>query len=179
MDFTLALAAAIILLPPMIVVSLFIKLTDPGPVLFVQTRVGRDGQLFSFYKFRSMPVGTRDVPSDKLGEIQLSRVGRIIRRTNIDELPQLLNVIVGDMSIVGPRPPVPTQEKLIELRRKSGALKCRPGLTGLAQVSAYDGMSAEEKAGFDERYARNVTFLNDLKIIGKTFIYLSKAPPVY
>ena len=179
LDILLALTAVLLLLPLIMVVAISIKFGDPGLVIFKQVRVGRHGQKFVFYKFRSMPVHTGDIPSDQIGRIQTSRVGRIIRRTNIDELPQLFNILKGDMSIVGPRPPIPGQIELLGARTKNGALACRPGLTGLAQVSSFDGMSAAEKAAFDGQYAQRITFLGDLNIIFRTFAYLLKPPPVY
>lgn len=178
-DILTTLVAISILLPLMLVVSVLIKIADPGPVLFAQSRIGQRGRPFRFYKFRSMPVGTGDVSSDQLGEIRLSSIGRFIRRTNIDELPQLFNILSGDMSVVGPRPPIPAQKELLGLRRESGTLDCRPGLTGLAQVNSYDGMSVAEKARYDEIYSRKITFWGDFSIILRTLVYLFKKPPVY
>jgi O-antigen biosynthesis protein WbqP len=179
LDMTMALAALVLLFPVLTVTAIAIKLFDPGPVIFRQSRVGRDGVPFVFYKFRSMPVATGDVPSDKLGAIQIGPVGKFIRRTNIDELPQLFNILKGDMSIVGPRPPISSQTELVELRGRNGALTCRPGLTGLAQVSSFNGMSVVEKAAFDGQYAESVSFANDLRIVARTFVYVLKPPPVY
>lgn len=178
-DILIAISAIIILLPIMLIVAVLIKVFDPGPTIFKQKRVGKNGNTFDFYKFRSMPVNTGDLPSDKLGQLKLTWIGRFVRRTNLDELPQLFNVLRGDMSIVGPRPPIPVQEDLILLRKKSGAIKCRPGLTGLAQVSAFDGMPLEKKADFDALYAHHISLWGDIKIIGRTFLYLLKPPPVY
>lgn len=179
LDFIGAAIALVILSPIMLVVALMIKIFDPGPVIFSQTRTGRQGNEFRFYKFRSMPVNTGDIPSGDLGKIELSWIGRFIRRTNLDELPQLLNIVRGDMSIIGPRPPIPKQTTLIELRKQNGALELRPGLTGLAQVSSYDGMPEEEKARYDGLYAANVTLWKDALIVLKTFIYVLKPPPKY
>lgn len=178
-DIVLTLAALVLLSPLMLTVALLIKLFDRGPLIFRQTRVGRHGANFHFYKFRSMPVNTGDIPSDRVGTVKLTWVGRMIRRTNIDELPQLYNVLLGDMSIVGPRPPIMSQSELVEFRRQNGALECRPGLTGLAQVSSFNGMTAAQKAGFDGTYAQRITFLGDVKIILRTVVYLFSPPPVY
>ncbi|WP_301774469.1 sugar transferase [Pseudidiomarina terrestris] len=178
-DLFIVLSATVVLLPFMILIALMIKIVDPGPVIFKQKRVGRKGDIFDFYKFRSMPVNTGDLPSDKVGQVQLTWIGKLIRRTNLDELPQLFNVVKGDMSIVGPRPPIPSQTELTELRKENGALNCRPGLTGLAQVSSFDGMTVPEKAAFDGQYADGVTFFGDIAIILRTFVYLLKPPPVY
>lgn len=179
LDLFIVVSATLILLPFMLLLAILIKIFDPGPIIFKQKRVGRGGEVFDFYKFRSMPVNTGDLPSDKLGQLKLTWIGKLIRRTNLDELPQLFNVLKGDMSIVGPRPPIPSQTELTELRRDNGALECRPGLTGLAQVSSFDGMSVPEKAAFDGQYAHKVTFWGDMSIILRTFVYLLKPPPVY
>ncbi|ABM00453.1 sugar transferase [Shewanella amazonensis] len=178
-DLFIVLFATVFLFPLLIAVCFLIKVFDPGPIIFKQKRIGRNAKEFDFYKFRSMPVNTGDIPSDKLGSIDITWVGRLIRRTNLDELPQLFNVLKGDMSIVGPRPPIVSQRQLVELRKQNGAIACRPGLTGLAQVSAFDGMTVEQKAAFDAEYARKVSFLTDVKIILRTFTYLLKPPPVY
>lgn len=179
LDIVVALFAFTVLAPLLLIIAIIIKIYDPGPVIFRQPRVGRDGKTFVFYKFRSMPVGTRNLPSNQIGEVRLTWVGRFLRRSNIDELPQLFNVLRGDMSIVGPRPPIPTQTDLIEMRRANGALAMRPGLTGLAQVSAYSGMPTEEKANLDGCYSQDVSLPTDAKIIIRTIAYLTKPPPVY
>lgn len=178
-DIAVSTVAFFLLAPVMALAAVLIKVFDPGPVIFCQVRVGLDGNKFTFYKFRSMPVNTASVSSDKIGAISLSWVGRFLRRSNLDELPQLFNILKGDMSLVGPRPPIESQIELIELRRETGALSCRPGLTGLAQVNSFDGMSVEEKARFDAEYARNISFFGDVRIILKTFLYLLKPAPVY
>lgn len=178
-DIVASAGTLIALLPLMLVVAAAIKVWDPGPVIFRQTRLGAGGRPFQFYKFRSMPLNTREAPSDRLGMVQLTWIARLIRRTNIDELPQLWNVLRGDMSLVGPRPALPGQEELIAMRRESGSLDCRPGLTGWAQVRSFDGMGAAEKARLDAEYARDVSLAKDLEIVLRTFIYLLKPPPTY
>lgn len=178
-DILCAALGLIVLMPLLLVISLLILATDPGPVIFRQERVGRRGRPFRFYKFRSMPVGTRNVAKDQLGHVQLTWFGRLLRRSNLDELPQIVNILKGDMSLVGPRPPIAAQEDLISLRRANGALECRPGLTGLAQVNAYNGMPLTEKAFYDGEYAARISLLLDAAIILRTFRYLAKPPPVY
>lgn len=178
-DIVLSVISLVFLAPFMLVVGFLIKVFDPGPIFFLQKRVGRDGKHFDFYKFRSMPVNTGDIPSDRLGAVKIGPIGRFIRRTNADELPQLINILKGDMSFVGPRPSILSQVELIELRKSSGALSCLPGLTGLAQINSYTGMTVSDKAAFDSRYAESITFSGDLKIIFSTFFYLLKPPPVY
>lgn len=178
-DLLFALLALVLLSPLFMLIAMLIKIYDPGPVIFRQMRIGRDGHAFAFFKFRSMPVDTGDITSDKLMAVGIGGIGKFIRRTNIDELPQLFNILKGEMSIVGPRPPIPSQTELIELRKQNGAMKCRPGLTGLAQVKSFDRMTVKQKAEFDGEYANCITLFYDIKIILRTFIYLLKPPPVY
>jgi O-antigen biosynthesis protein WbqP len=126
-----------------------------------------------------MPVNTANVSSEQVHLIKITLFGKFIRRTNIDELPQLINILKGDMSLIGPRPSLPNQTALIEIRSQNGTYDCRPGLTGLAQVNSYDYMPVEEKASWDGVYAGDITFMNDVKIVLKTLVYLTKKPPVY
>jgi len=179
LDMVVVIGACIVLSPVMLVVALCIKLFDPGPIFFKQKRIGRHSKEFWFYKFRSMPVNTGDIASDQIGEIKLTWIGQMIRRTNLDELPQLLNILQGDMSVVGPRPPIPNQVELIKLREENKSNKVRPGLTGLAQIKSFDGMSVSQKAKFDEEYTKTISCWNDIKIIFGTVTYLFKPPPVY
>ena len=179
LDLLIAVLGGLAILPLLAVICILIKVFDPGPVIFRQKRVGKDGVEFDFFKFRSVPVDTAEASSVDVGAVQLTWVGRLLRRSNLDELPQLFNVIKGDMSIVGPRPPILSQAFLLKLRTENGAIRCLPGLTGLAQVSAYDGMSEDEKAEWDGRYAAGITFRTDLSIILRTFVYLFSKPPVY
>lgn len=178
-DIIAALSFLILLFPILILTGVLIKIFDPGPIIFYQKRIGKDGIEFIFLKFRSMPVTTENLPSDKLDKLQLSWIGKLIRRTNIDELPQLLNILKGEMSIVGPRPPLPSQKELLKERSKYYTNDCLPGLTGLAQISSYNGMCIKEKARLDGIYVSNISFLYDLGIVIKTFRYLLKPPPVY
>jgi O-antigen biosynthesis protein WbqP len=166
-------------MPILFIVALIIKIQDKGPVLFIQERIGRDKQSFRIFKFRSMPINTPNVSSEQVNLLKITPFGKFIRRTNIDELPQLFNILKGDMSLIGPRPSLANQIELIELRVANGTYHCRPGLTGLAQVNSYDYMPVVEKAKFDGIYANHITSINDVKIILKTFIYLTKKPPTY
>jgi len=179
LDLVASLGALVVLSPVLALAALFIRLEDGGRAIFRQRRIGRDGQPFTLLKFRSMPESAGDVPSAQAGAIRVTRVGRIIRRTNIDELPQLVNIMRGDMSVVGPRPALLTQERLVELRRRNGALACVPGLTGLAQIRAYTGMPEEEKAHHDAEYAATVSLGRDIGIVLRTISYLLRPPPIY
>lgn len=178
-DLIASVMVALLLSPLLFLVAILIKTFDSGPIIFKHRRVGKGGEGFDIYKFRSMPVNTGDISSDMIGNIELSWIGKLIRRTNIDELPQLFNIAKGDMSIVGPRPPILNQYELIELRRANGALYCKPGLTGLAQVKSYDGMTVARKAAYDAEYASHITLKNDMLIVLKTVAYLFKPPPKY
>jgi O-antigen biosynthesis protein WbqP len=178
-DIVVAGAALVALAPVMIICAIGAKLSTPGPAIFRQQRIGRWGRPFEFYKFRSMPADTSDIASDQLGAISIRPFGRFLRRTNLDELPQLYNILRGDMSLIGPRPPIPSQADLIAMRRENGALACRPGLTGLAQVNSFDGMTAARKAAYDGEYAKRISLVGDAMIVIRTFCYLTRPPPRY
>jgi O-antigen biosynthesis protein WbqP len=178
-DVLVCVLLLVLLSPLLLLVAIAIRIEDGGPPIFRQQRVGRAGAPFTIYKFRSMPVGTPNMPSVAAGGLRVTRVGRVLRRTNIDELPQLWNVLKGDMSLVGPRPALPSQTVLLTLREAAGVLSLRPGLTGLAQVNAYDGMPETEKVQWEDRYARRVSFGRDLAILLRTFVYLLRRPPSY
>ncbi|WP_308655347.1 sugar transferase [uncultured Anaerococcus sp.] len=172
LDRILALLGLIILSPIFLLTALAIKIEEPkGKVFFIQDRSGKEGKAFSCIKFRSMST---EAPNNAAtweldnADSYITKVGRFIRKTSIDELPQLINIIKGDMSIVGPRPVILKEEDLINLRREYGALSVRPGITGLSQISGRDNLPPKKKAETDGDYAANVTFLNDLKIILKT-----------
>lgn len=172
MDFLLALLALIVLSPLMGVLALIIKLTSPGPVLFRQKRVGIHKKHFTIYKFRTM---RKDAPSDKATHLlknakgYITPVGVFLRKSSLDELPQLVNIIRGEMAIVGPRPALWNQFDLIAERDKYGANDVLPGLTGLAQVDGRDELPIPEKARRDGYYANHISFGLDVKLIVRTF----------
>ena len=178
-DILLGIILIVGLLPVYFIIGLVIFLQDFGTPIFKQIRVGKAGEEFMFYKFRSMPLKTPNVESHEREKLKITPFGKFIRRTNLDELPQFFNVLKGDMSFIGPRPPIPSQENLIKLRRDNKALFLKPGLTGWAQVNSYDNMPEEEKARFDGEYAKRISFKMDLLILGKTAIYFTKKPPTY
>lgn len=179
LDILCSAGGLLVLLPVFVALAVAIKLGDPGPVIFRQRRTGQDGVPFTLFKFRSMPANVGDRPSDQVGTLQLTGIGSTIRRTNLDELPQLFNILLGDMSLIGPRPSLQSQTELIEARRANGALRLRPGLTGWAQVNSFDRMSLQQKAAFDGEYASRVSFGHDVYILWRTIAYLRKPPPVY
>lgn len=179
LDLVLSATALLILSPLLAGVACAVWLEDRGPAIFRQNRMGLSGRPFELLKFRSMPVGSAHVASSDATDLRVTRVGRAIRRLNVDELPQLLNVLRGDMSLVGPRPALPTQTRLLALRQTSAAWSLVPGMTGLAQVNAHDGMTAERKASWDAQYAERITLAGDVWIVLRTLAYLASRPPVY
>lgn len=179
LDILLSVCALILLLPLILLVCLAIVIDDGWPVIFNQQRVGIHGKPFVIYKFRSMPVETPNTPSRNIHMISITRVGKVLRRLNIDELPQLVNILKGEMSIVGPRPALPSQVELLQLRVSCGAEAIRPGLTGLAQIYSFDGMIEAEKAKLDGEYASRVSLRLDTSILLRTIGYLFRSPPVY
>lgn len=168
LDIVLSLTALIVLAPLLLVLALLVKLDSPGPAFFKQKRVGRNEKLFDIYKFRSMYTSApRDVATSELqnAESHITRVGRVLRKTSLDELPQLFNVLKGEMSLIGPRPLVPNEKDIHELRREKGAYRVRPGITGWAQVNGRDCVLPVDKARLDGYYADHISFGLDVKII--------------
>ena len=178
-DIVFSLFSFLILCPLFLLIVLLIFIFDPGPIIFKQLRIGKNLKPFVFYKFRTMPIDTKNIPSDKLHQIKIRFIGKLLRRLNLDELPQLLNIFKGEMSFVGPRPCLPSQIKLIKERKENKASSVLPGLTGLAQVNSYNGMDFAQKANFDKIYSENISLINDIIILLKTILYLFKEPPKY
>jgi O-antigen biosynthesis protein WbqP len=161
--------AGLVVLSPVILASMIaIRLDSPGPAILTQTRIGRGEQAFPCHKLRTMQTGTAVVPTHLVGAAQITRVGGFLRRTKLDELPQLLNIIRGEMSFVGPRPCLPTQIELIEERRRRGVFAVRPGLTGLAQIQNIDMSNPPRLAEVDANYLATRTFAGDISIIFQT-----------
>lgn len=171
-DLFLALMGLIVLFPIFLIIAIVIKIDDRGPVFFVQKRVGKDKKIFELYKFRSMKMNTPDVPTHLLQnpEQYISRVGHFLRKSSLDELPQLINIIKGDMSIIGPRPALWNQYDLIEERDKYRANDVRPGLSGWAQVNGRDELEIPVKARYDGIYVKNMSLRMDIKCFVKTIL---------
>ena len=162
---------AIVLLSPLLAaISLFVLFADGRPVIFSQDRVGRDNKLFRIRKFRTMKNGTANVAKKELEnyEKHLIRGGNFLRRTSLDELPQLFNIVRGDMSFVGPRPLIPEETEIRKMRADAGVYSVRPGVTGWAQVNGRDFISDEEKTAYDREYVEQHSIGMDLKILWKT-----------
>jgi len=171
LDTFLAFIVLIVLCPCFVLIALLVRLDSPGPALFRQSRVGRKGKLFVLFKFRTMRWGTPDIPTDTMARQSISpvtRLGRVLRRTSLDELPQLVNILRGDMSFVGPRPALPTQEFVNESRRAVGVDTLLPGITGWAQVSGRDALSDVEKVACDRYYRENLSLQLDANIVIRT-----------
>lgn len=177
-DFVLSLAGIIVLIPVWIILAVAIKIDDPGPVLFKQKRIARDnkdGTVKYFYilKYRSMKTSTpKDMPTHLLKnpEQYITRVGGFLRKTSLDELPQIFNIFLGQMAIIGPRPALYNQTDLYEERAKYGANKVRPGLTGWAQINGRDELLIDDKARLDGEYVSRMSLLMDLKCFFGTFL---------
>jgi len=169
-DSLAALAALLVLAMPMLAIAVAIKLTSTGPVLYWSDRVGRNNRIFRMPKFRTMRTDTPAVATHLLGDPDryVTSIGKLLRKTSLDELPQLISIIKGDMSFVGPRPALFNQDDLIELRTSKGIHRLMPGLTGWAQINGRDELPIPVKVEFDQYYLLNRSMLLDLKIIGRT-----------
>ncbi|MBO6145664.1 MAG: sugar transferase [Bacilli bacterium] len=175
LDLTIALIMLLVLLIPMIIIAICIKLEDKGPALFKQERTGKDGKNFKLMKFRSMKVNN-DVRDFSKGD-QYTKVGKFIRKTSLDELPQIFNIIKGEMSFIGPRPWIPEYfEYMNETQR--GRVKVLPGMTGLAQASGRNGISIFQKISYDLQYVKNFSFKQDIYIVFKTIYVVLKKESV-
>lgn len=180
-DIVFSLLLIVVLSPFLLILSVIAAVDTKGHPLFVQERMGRRGVPFYIYKFRTMSVkAPADVATHKLErpEQYISPVGEFLRRTSLDELPQLFNVLKGDMSFVGPRPVVLTETDLLTLRCENGADEVRPGITGLAQVSGRDTVTVSQKAQLDKEYAEHLSVKNDIAILAKTAAQVAKSEDV-
>lgn len=169
-DLLLTLCGLIVASVPMAIIAVLIKLDSPGPVIFKQKRVGRRGELFEIYKFRTMRTGTPDLPTDQMLKMPspITRIGNFLRRSSLDELPQLFNVLTGQMSLVGPRPALYNQYELTEKRSTAGVLDFPPGITGWAQVNGRDELADDAKVEADSYYCKNWNYWLDWRIIMMT-----------
>lgn len=171
-DLFLAILAAMILAVPIAIIALLVRLTSPGPALYWSDRVGRNNHIFSMPKFRTMRMGTPAVATHLLDDphAYLTPMGPFLRKTSLDELPQLWSILKGDMSFVGPRPALFNQHDLTELRTRHGVHALLPGLTGWAQINGRDELPIPEKVKLDVEYLQRRSFWFDLKILWLTFV---------
>lgn len=179
-DFVMSLIAIILFSPVILIVALVVKFTSPGPILFKQRRIGKDNVEFYIYKFRTMRIDTPNVPTHLLEKPEqwITPIGRFLRKTSLDELPQLFNILKGDMSIVGPRPALYNQLDLKEMRTKVGVHRIVPGLTGWAQINGRDEIPLSLKVNLDEEYLERMSFFFDIKIIIMTVLSVLKSDGV-
>ena len=179
-DVSCSLFALLVLVLPMLIVAILVKLTSPGPILYWSDRVGRGNQIFKMPKFRTMRIDTPAVATHLLGDPDrwLTPVGKLLRKSSLDELPQLWSILSGDMSIVGPRPALFNQADLIAQRTGKGVHNLPPGLTGWAQINGRDELPIPVKVAFDEWYLQNRSYVLDLRIIFLTFMKVIRSEGV-
>lgn len=175
-DIFFALILLVMLLVPLVLVTILIKIADYGPALYWSKRVGKDNKIFLMPKFRTMLLKTPEVATHLLTnpDQYLIRGGGLLRKSSLDEIPQLFSILKGDMSFVGPRPALYNQYDLIQMRTDVFVSKIVPGLTGLAQINGRDDLSLEEKVKWDQKYLKHQSFCLDLKILFKTFFKVLK-----
>ncbi len=169
-DFLIGLCGLVFLSPVFIIVAVLILVTDGSPVVFKQDRVGKNNKLFKIYKFRTMKKDIGDHATADIENLDdaTTKIGRILRKTSLDELPQFINLVNGTMSLVGPRPLIPAEKEIRNLREKYGVYSVLPGITGWAQVNGRDDISIEQKALLDKEYVEKQSFLFDIKILIRT-----------
>ena len=172
-----SLVLLVLLSPLFIIVGVIIKLNSKGPVFFSQMRIGKDNKLFKFYKFRTMKTGTPNVATDKLDSSKsyITSIGKILRKTSFDELPQIINILKGDMAFVGPRPALYNQYDLKDMRTRAGVHKLLPGVTGWAQINGRDNNDDYEKTEHDRKYLNNKSLWLDIRIVFRTVFKVLRA----
>ncbi|MCO8287181.1 sugar transferase [Tetragenococcus halophilus] len=181
LGFLLSLLGIIILSPILLIICLAIKIDSKGPIIFKQKRVGKNKKYFNIYKFRTMKSETpKEMPTHLLNnpDAFITKVGKFLRKTSLDELPQLFNILKGDMAVIGPRPALWNQYDLIAERDKYGVNEAQPGLTGLAQISGRDELEIPVKAQIDGKYTNNISFVMDLKCFVGTVLSIVKSDGV-
>jgi len=179
-DIALSIFLFLVFLIPIIIIGMIVKISSKGPILYWSDRVGRKNVIFQMPKFRSMKIGTPIIATHLLEspDIFLSPIGKFLRGSSLDELPQLFSIFKGDMSFVGPRPALFNQDDLIKLRNQKNLSELVPGLTGWAQVNGRDDLSIEEKVRYEEEYLNNMSFIFDLKILWLTILKVLKKQDV-
>jgi O-antigen biosynthesis protein WbqP len=179
-DFCVALCTLALLCVPIVLTAMAVKLTSRGPALYWSQRVGRHNQLFAMPKFRTMQIGTPAVATHLLNnpESYLTPIGSFLRKTSLDELPQLWSILCGDMSLVGPRPALFNQHDLIALRTAHNVHSLVPGLTGWAQINGRDELSIADKVHFDAQYLQQQSFAQDVAILWRTFLQVVRGSGV-
>lgn len=177
LDLIISIIALILLFPFFIIFAILIKAESKGPIFFKQERIGKEKKHFNIYKFRTMRTDTpKDMPTHRLknADMYITKVGKFMRKTSIDELPQIINILKGEMSIIGPRPALWNQDDLIEERDKYNANNIRPGLTGWAQVNGRDELEIPVKAKYDGEYVEKSSLWFDIKVFFRTIVKVFK-----
>lgn len=180
-DFTLSLIGLVVLSPVFLLLCVWIKLDSKGPILFKQKRVGKNKTYFSILKFRTMYIDTpKDMPTHMLADPEqyITKAGKFLRKTSLDELPQIINILKGEMAVIGPRPALWNQDDLIAERDKYGANNVRPGLTGWAQINGRDELEIPVKAKLDGEYVKKLSFLFDCRCFFCTILSVLKSDGV-
>ena len=179
-DIFMSLIALVAFAAPLLIVAMMVKLTSKGPALYWSDRIGKNNAIFKMPKFRTMRINTPAVATHLLGDPDqfLTPVGKFLRKSSLDELPQLFSILKGDMSIVGPRPALFNQDDLVSLRTEKGVHVLTPGLTGWAQVNGRDELPIPVKVNFDEYYLLNRSFILDMKIVFRTIYNVVKSEGV-
>ena len=177
MDIVSSLVGLILLSPLFLLVAILIKLDSKGPIIFKQIRIGKNSKPFYIYKFRSMKIDAPNLSTEEFINASdfTTKVGKFIRKTSIDELPQLVNILKGDMSIVGPRPVIEREVRLLEIRKECNVDSILPGITGLAQINGRDNIDDYEKVKYDFEYLSKRNLVLDIKIIINTFLKVAKS----
>ena len=177
MDIVSSLVGLILLSPLFLLVAILIKLDSKGPIIFKQIRIGKNSKPFYIYKFRSMKIDAPNLSTEEFINASdfTTKVGKFIRKTSIDELPQLVNILKGDMSIVGPRPVIEREVRLLEIRKECNVDSILPGITGLAQINGRDNIDDYEKVKYDFEYLSKRNLVLDIKIIINTVLKVAKS----
>ena len=180
LDIFISLILLFLLFLPCLIISFFIILDSKGPIFYKTKRVGKNKKIFKMYKFRTMNISTPIINSNDLEDPEkyITKFGKILRRYSIDEIPQILNIILGDMSLVGPRPALSNQLDLIKKRELHEIFSIKPGLTGLAQINGRDNLSLDEKVNYDNHYKLNQSTFLDIKIMIQTILVVLKSKDV-
>jgi len=175
-DYLSALIIALIIITPSLIIALLVKITSKGPILFWSKRIGVNNKIFLMPKFRTMKQDTPDVATHLLRDPEqfITSIGQFLRRNSLDEIPQIYSVLLGDMSLVGPRPALFNQEDLINLRTKKGIHKLKPGITGWAQINGRDEITIPEKVSLEEEYLDKISWKMDMCILWLTFVKVLK-----
>ena len=176
-DVIFSVLLLLLLSPLFLIIAIIVKMNSKGPVFFTQMRIGKNNELFKFYKFRSMKIGTPNVATDKFDNSKsyITKIGKVLRKTSLDELPQLINILKGNMTFVGPRPALYNQYELKEMRTVAGVHRLLPGVTGWAQINGRDNNDDYEKTEYDRYYLNNKSLWLDVKIVFGTVFKVLKA----